>query len=78
MNELRRSLEYLATDAYVERAAREKLNYQKPGENVVVVPLLPSPPPSPAPSIRGSPGPPPWKAWFTLLFGPAGVGREVF
>lgn len=30
--------EYLRTDAYRERAAREKLNYQRTGEQVVVIP----------------------------------------
>jgi cell division protein FtsB len=35
---LRQLTEYLQTDAYLERAAREKLGYQKPGEQVVVVP----------------------------------------
>jgi cell division protein FtsB len=35
---LRKLTEYLKTDAYRERAAREKLNYQRPGENVVVIP----------------------------------------
>lgn len=36
--DVRQFSEYLKTDAYKERAAREKLNYQKPGEQVVVVP----------------------------------------
>lgn len=35
---LQQFTEYLKTDAYQERAAREKLNYQRPGENVVVIP----------------------------------------
>jgi len=35
---LQQFTEYLKTDAYQERAAREKLNYQRPGESVVVIP----------------------------------------
>ncbi len=69
--ELRRTLEYLATDAYVERAARQKLNYQKPGENVVVVPRAPSAAPTPRPEVRGRAHPPVWRSWFALLFGPS-------
>ena len=36
--DLRKLLEYLKTDAYIERAAHEKLGYQVVGEHVVVVP----------------------------------------
>ena len=68
--ELKRLEEYLATDAYVERAAREKLNYQKPGERVVIVPHGASPSPAPVPAPRTPPGPSPARAWLRLLFGP--------
>jgi len=36
--DLKNLTHYLETDAYLERAAREKLNYQRSGEKVVVVP----------------------------------------
>lgn len=35
---LQQLTEYLRTDAYQERAAREKLNYQQPQERVIVIP----------------------------------------
>ncbi len=69
--ELKRLKEYLATDAYVERTAREKLNYQKPGEKVVILPDGPSPTPTPVPRPQPVPGPSPARAWLRLLFGPA-------
>lgn len=69
--ELKRLKEYLATDAYVERAAREKLSYQKPGEHVVIIPQAASPPPSPLPvTAQAPPGPSPAHAWLRLIFGP--------
>jgi len=36
--DLRKFLEYLKTDAYIERAAHEKLGFMSPGEHAVVVP----------------------------------------
>lgn len=68
--DLRRLREYLETDAFVERAAREKLNYQKPGEHVVIVPSAPSPSPTPPPPPERDRGPSPARAWFVLFFGP--------
>ncbi len=38
ISSLQQFTEYLKTDAYQERAAREKLSYQRPGEHVIVVP----------------------------------------
>lgn len=35
---LRNALQYAKTDTFVERWARVKLQYAKPGENVVIVP----------------------------------------
>lgn len=68
--ELRGLQEYLATDAYVERAAREKLNYRKPGEIVVVVPTINSPSPAPSLTVPQAADAPPWRGWLALLFGP--------
>lgn len=71
IQELQRLREYVATDAYVERVAREKFNYQKPGERVVVVPQAPSP--SPAALLQSGEEPgvaSPARAWFLHLFGP--------
>lgn len=72
--DLRRLAEYLRTDAYQERAAREKLNYQRPGERVVVVPE--------SGAVRGATNTvsaridteradtPIPRQWWELLFGP--------
>lgn len=72
LEKLRRGLAYLSTDAYAERAAREKLNYQKPGERVIVVPEAPTPTPDSALSPKPVLPLQPWKAWVKHLFGPAG------
>ena len=39
--ELRNLLAYYRTDSYKEKEARARLNFQKPGERVVAVPLPP-------------------------------------
>lgn len=71
IQEFQRLREYAATDAYVERVAREKFNYQKPGERVVVVPQAPSPSPAALLQSGEEPrGPSPARAWFLHLFGP--------
>lgn len=36
--DLRKLLEYLKTDAYIERAAHEKLGFMAPGEHAIIVP----------------------------------------
>jgi hypothetical protein len=75
IQELQRLREYVATDAYVERVAREKFNYQKPGERVVVVPQAPRPSPAallPNTEERSSS---PARAWFFHLFGPSPTPR---
>lgn len=80
IQELQRLREYVATDAYVERVAREKFNYQKLGERVVVVPQAPSPSPAPLLPSGEDPGLSPARAWFLHLFGPKGVrssGRKL-
>lgn len=40
--ELKSLLAYYSTDSYKEKEARARLNYQKPGERVVVVPVPPN------------------------------------
>jgi cell division protein FtsB len=64
--------EYVQTDEYVERVAREELKWVKPGEIVVVpVPLSRQPPPTPEtppaptePLQRESN----WQEWWVLFF----------
>lgn len=76
IQELRRLREYVATDAYVERVAREKFNYQKPGERVVIVPDARGPSPAPIPSSEEDPSLSPARAWFLHLFGPVTAPRS--
>ena len=73
VQELKRLKEYLSTDAYVERAAREKLNYPQPGATVVGVPRQPAPTPTAPPAPVRKVGPPSAVAWFRLLFGPSAL-----
>ena len=72
--ELQKQIDYLKSDAYVEKIAREQLNLIKPGETAVVV-LSPTPVPTPiaAPAAK----PPPtrlartnWELWWDYFFGP--------
>lgn len=69
---LKELTEYLRTDAYQERAAREKLNYQRPNERVIVIPdsgaVLSAERENDAePATRPVPIP---QQWWELLFGP--------
>jgi cell division protein FtsB len=68
--ELRKA--YVQTDAYVEKVAREDLNYGRFGDSVVMVKHVPgvaSPPtPQPAEQVDSRDGPQ-WQAWYDLLFG---------
>lgn len=70
VQELTELKKYVSTDAYIERVAREKLNYQKSGERVVVLPETSRGQPTPAPSDAAPPTPSPARAWLKLLFGP--------
>ena len=72
--ELQKQIEYLKSEAYVEKVAREQLNLIKPGETAVVV-LSPTPvPTSPAPPKgQAAPPQPPktnWELWWDYFFGP--------
>jgi cell division protein FtsB len=70
VQELTEFKRYIATDAYVERVAREKLNYQKTGERVVVLPETPPRLFMPEPAPSSPPVSSPARAWLNLLFGP--------
>lgn len=58
---LKGQLEYVQSDEFVEREAREKLGLGKPGEEVVIVPTVP-----PVPSVSQSGGEPNWYKWWKL------------
>lgn len=47
---LERELEYVKTDAYVEKTVRELWKYNRPGETLIIV--LPTPKPTPTPLPR--------------------------
>lgn len=72
--ELQKQIEYLKSDAYVEKVAREQLNLIKPGETAVVV-LSPTPVPTP-PASSGEQAPPRqppranWELWWDYFFSP--------
>lgn len=75
---LKERLEYVNTDAYIEEAAREKLQWAKPGDTVVRTLFSEdkeAPATTPAPSqgsLQGEEGmeKPNWQRWLDLLFGP--------
>ena len=64
--------EYVQTDEYIERVAREELKWVRPGETLVVpVPLNRQPPPTPqTPPAPTEPLPREshWQEWWTLFF----------
>jgi len=55
--ELERELEYVKTDAYVEKTVRELWKYSRPGETLIIV--LPTPKPTPTPTPQPTPVPTP-------------------
>ncbi|OGC92475.1 hypothetical protein A2899_02520 [Candidatus Amesbacteria bacterium RIFCSPLOWO2_01_FULL_49_25] len=60
--ELKKQLEYVQTDEFVEREAREKLGLGKPGEVVVILPT-----PAELPSAKTSEGRQAnWRKWWEL------------
>ena len=65
-NRLKSQLEYVKTDQFVEKVAREKLKYVKPGETVVIIPqsVLEAATASAAPT----PALPNWQQWIRLFF----------
>lgn len=65
-NRLQSELEYVQSEEFVERQAREKLNYVKPGEAIVVIPdsVLKAATASAAPT----PPSPNWQQWLRLFF----------
>ncbi len=61
---LKKRLEETQTDAFVEKEARNKLNLQKEGEVVVIIPKTPVeevPPEDPLPQ-------PNWQKWWKLVY----------
>ena len=65
-NRLKSQLEYVQTEDFVEKMAREKLNLVKSGETIVLIPqsVLKLATASAAPT----PPPPNWQQWIRLFF----------
>ena len=65
-NKLKSELNYVRTDAYVEKTAREKLNLVREGETIVVIPdsVLKAA----TASSQPTPIPPNWEQWMRLFF----------
>jgi len=70
--ELQRQIEYLRSDEYVEKVAREELNLVKPGDTTVVVvtrPVSLTASVTSATTAGGERHPSPWEQWWAFLFG---------
>ncbi|GIV97138.1 MAG: hypothetical protein KatS3mg057_1795 [Herpetosiphonaceae bacterium] len=70
---LKGELEYVESDAYVERAAREQLGMAREGETVIIPQVIPREPapllsPTPLPLQQGR-GVPNWRRWIDALRG---------
>lgn len=64
--ELKKQLEYVKSDQFVEKEAREKLNFVKEGEVVVVLPKENS---NKTPDDSNQKPLPNWQKWLKILFG---------
>jgi len=71
--ELKNLLAYYRTDSYKEKEARQRLNFQQPGERVVVVPVPPNEDVTSLtqPGIETQPASPPSnpQRWMDYFFG---------
>src|SRR5579885_3324209 len=67
---LRANIDYLQTDAAIEKLAREELGWTKPGDTAVIVLTdQPAPGPVPPPSPSSTPpSVPAWQQWWNLFF----------
>ncbi|MBI4300112.1 MAG: septum formation initiator family protein [Chloroflexi bacterium] len=70
--DLQKTADYLKSDDYIEKVAREQLNLIKPGEKAVVVIAPPGQqPPSAVPENAAKVDTRPnWRRWWDLFFGP--------
>jgi cell division protein DivIC len=66
--ELAEMIKYLRSEDFVEREAREKLNLQKPGEKVVIVPAEENPETGAA-GKEDLADKKNWQLWFEYFFG---------
>lgn len=68
--QLKANIDYLQTDAAIEKLAREELGWTKPGDTAVIV--LTSQPAPTLPKLSSSssttPTPPTWKQWWDVFF----------
>jgi cell division protein FtsB len=66
--------DFVQTDAYVEKVAREELNFGRFGDTVVMVKNVPAQatvPQQPSPEVEApaDQNPSQWRAWYELFFG---------
>lgn len=66
---LKSKIDYLKSDAYVEKEARDKLNLAKPGETVVILPKEQLEKQIAEKQKEKKGPPPPWKQWTFLILG---------
>lgn len=66
-NRLKSELEYVKTNEFVEKEAREKLNFVKSDETVVLIPesIMKA---ATASDAAPTPPPPNWEQWLRLFF----------
>jgi cell division protein FtsB len=69
-DELSQSIVYYRTESFQERQARAKLGLQKPGENVVILPVRPAP--STEPAVKPAPERSNFQQWMDFLTGKTG------
>jgi cell division protein FtsB len=73
-NRLEAEVAYVESDSYVERIARERLNYAREGD-IVVLPQMPAPTPAAPPAeVANRPQPRPatdhnWRRWWQAFVG---------
>lgn len=60
--------QYFRTPDYLERVAREKLNYHAPGEQVVLIPEAAGETASPDVGVSSDPSIPVWQRWWEIFF----------
>lgn len=69
-DKLKKQLEYVQSDEFVEREAREKLGLGKPGEEVIILPSSPNlKPQATNPNTEAN-----WRKWWKLYVAGVGLG----
>ena len=69
--ELKRKEEYVQSDYYLEKVAREELHLSQPGETVVIIPeaITTGQKPADAKAMAGEEEKPNWQKWWEVVSG---------